>query len=58
MQRFEGEPVPLDINKEQLNRGANKAQGWSLLHMDTANTSDRNSLMSGFYNQIPFPVIA
>ena len=29
------------------NRGDNKAQGWSLLHMDFANTNNRHSLMSG-----------
>ena len=58
LQRFEGEPFPQDISREQLNRGANKAQGWSMLHMDSANTNHRHSLMSGFSNQIPCPVRA
>ena len=58
MQRFEGEPVPHDISKEQLNGGASKSQGWSLLHVDSTNTNDRHSLMSGFSNQIPCPVRA
>lgn len=44
-----GEPVLQDISWEQLNRGANKAQGWSFLHMDSASTNDGHSLTSGFF---------
>ena len=53
-----GEPIPQDISREELNRGANKARGCSFLHLDSANTNDRHSLMPGFSNQIPCPTRA
>ena len=48
---IESEPVPQDTSKEQLNRRFNKAQGWLFLHVDSADTNDRHSLMSGFSNK-------
>ena len=42
----------------QLNRGSNKAQGWSFMHVDSASTNDRNSLMSGFATQMRSPIRA
>ena len=54
----EGEPIPQDISREELNRGANKAQGCSFLRLDSANTNDRHSSMSGFSNQIACPTRA
>ena len=54
----EGEPIPQDISREELNRGANKAQGCSFLHLDSENTNDRHSSMSGFSNQIACPTRA
>ena len=51
----EGEPIPQDISREELNR---EAQGFSFLHLDSANTNDRHSSMSGFSNQIACPTRA
>ena len=48
---IESEPFTQDTSKEQLNRGFNKAQGWLFLHVDSADTNDRHSLMSGFSNK-------
>ena len=42
----------------QLNRGSNKAQGLSFMHMDSASTDDRHSLMSGFGTQMASPIRA
>ena len=42
----------------QLNRGSNKAQGWSFMHVDSASTNDRNSLMSGFATRMRSPIRA
>ena len=36
-----------EIFGEQLNRGSNKAQGWSFMHVDSTSTNDRHSLMPG-----------
>ena len=47
-----------DISGEQLKVGANKAKGWSIMHMDSANTSDRHALMSGYATQMPSPMRA
>ena len=44
-----GELVLQDISWEQLNRGTNKGQGWSFLHVDSASTNDGHSLTSGFF---------
>ena len=42
----EGEPVLQDTGREKLSRGANKAQRWSFLHVDSTNANDRYSFMS------------
>ena len=47
-----------DISGEQLNREANKAQGWSFMHLNSANTNDRHSRMSGSATQMSNPIRA
>ena len=47
-----------DISGEQLNRESNKAQGWSFMHLNSANTNDRHSRMSGSATQMSNPIRA
>ena len=43
---------------EQINRGSNKAQGWSFMHVDSTSINFRHSLMPGTATQMPNPIKA